>query len=234
MLAYSGVVAPVRGRTWFATALQDLRAQRTTRRAVYRRMLGRQLVRLAVVLVAVVLVPLGAAAVPVVTAHVPHGPHDLARQFVNLSTAVEVGTLLLIQLVIIGRGARIPGFRKLAPLLPRTAAERREWTLVSIGAGVSEELLYRGVLPALMLILDPRLSLVDVMLLQAVLFGVAHYYQGLVGMVATAVVGALLGLSVLATGSLWPAVVAHVVLDARFVLLPPSALAWTEDAVPLS
>ncbi|MFB6240732.1 MAG: type II CAAX prenyl endopeptidase Rce1 family protein, partial [Gemmatimonadota bacterium] len=43
----------------------------------------------------------------------------------------------------------------------------------------------------------------------AVAFGIAHGYQRAVGVVRAGVLGVLLGLPVLFTGSLYPAVVAH-------------------------
>ena len=44
-------------------------------------------------------------------------------------------------------------------------------------------------------------------------FAVLHSYQGVLGVVRTGVVGVIMGAVFLHTGSLWPLIVAHVVID---------------------
>ena len=44
-------------------------------------------------------------------------------------------------------------------------------------------------------------------------FAVLHSYQGVLGVVRTGVVGVIMGAVFLHTGSLWPPMVAHVVID---------------------
>jgi membrane protease YdiL (CAAX protease family) len=62
----------------------------------------------------------------------------------------------------------------------------------------------------------------------ATVFGLAHVYQGAAGVVVTTMMGAVLGLLVVATGSLLPAVVLHAVLDLRALLVAPRAAAPAE------
>jgi membrane protease YdiL (CAAX protease family) len=44
-------------------------------------------------------------------------------------------------------------------------------------------------------------------------FGVLHAYQGAIGMLRAGTMGAVLAWGLLASGSLWPPLVAHVVID---------------------
>jgi membrane protease YdiL (CAAX protease family) len=53
----------------------------------------------------------------------------------------------------------------------------------------------------------------------AAVFGAAHLYQGLAGVAATTTLGAVLGLLVITTGSLLPAMVLHALIDLRILLL---------------
>jgi membrane protease YdiL (CAAX protease family) len=46
-----------------------------------------------------------------------------------------------------------------------------------------------------------------------VVFGLLHAYQGPLGMMRTALLGLLLAASLLLSGSIWPAITAHVALD---------------------
>ena len=50
-------------------------------------------------------------------------------------------------------------------------------------------------------------------LLSSAVFGVLHAYQGWLGMVRTGMLGLLLAAAFLLSGSLWPCIVAHAILD---------------------
>jgi membrane protease YdiL (CAAX protease family) len=93
---------------------------------------------------------------------------------------------------------------------PRTAEERALWAGVSLLAGVGEEISYRGVLFVLLTALLPIPAAVAV---AALAFGVAHLVQG--WRAAPIVFAFAVGfqLLVLATGSLLPAMAAHVLYD---------------------
>ena len=98
----------------------------------------------------------------------------------------------------------------LRELLPRTPAERRVFLLLSMTAGLAEEVAYRGyVIPAL----APLVGTGGAAVLGSVAFGVVHGYQGMLGVVRTALVGGLLAWGFLASGSLWPAILAHASID---------------------
>jgi membrane protease YdiL (CAAX protease family) len=118
------------------------------------------------------------------------------------------------------RGHRIRGQDSFAAMLPRTPAERVYAGLVSLGAGISEELAFRGFLIATgvgLLGLSPVAALV----VATVVFALAHLYQGAAGAVATLLLGALFGALYLATGSLLLPMLVHAAIDLRSLLLVP-------------
>ena len=124
-----------------------------------------------------------------------------------------------------GRGQPPPVAGDIDVLLPRTPRERRWYTGVAITAGVCEEVLYRGLLLVVATLLAPGLPQWLLALAVAAAFGLAHVYQGPAGVAVTTTMGAVLGLLVVATGSLLPAVLLHVAADLRVLLLMPRAAA---------
>jgi uncharacterized protein len=122
-----------------------------------------------------------------------------------------------------GRHAEPPAHATLA-LLPRTAGERRLFTLVGLTAGICEEWLYRAFFLAVVAALaggPPGWVLVVV---AGVAFGLAHAYQGIGGIVLTGVLGGVLAALYLSTGSLLLPVLLHAVIDLRFLLVPTRVL----------
>ena len=96
-------------------------------------------------------------------------------------------------------------------LLPRTATERGLFVLLSLSAGVGEELAFRGFLiPAVELASGSRALAVVV---SSLAFGMRHSYQGAGGVLRAGALGALLAAPLLATGSLYPSIAAHALYD---------------------
>jgi len=122
------------------------------------------------------------------------------------------------------RGQAPPVVGDIDVLLPRTPRERRWYAGVAITAGICEEVLYRGVVLVVAMLLAPGLPRWVLALGVAAVFGLAHIYQGAAGVVVTTMMGAVLGLLVLATGSLLPAVL-HGAADLRALLLVPRTVA---------
>jgi len=116
----------------------------------------------------------------------------------------------------------LDGFRRLAvrrgwhetaileALIPRTNGERAVFGVLSVAAGVGEELAYRGYL---ILAVAPVVGGVGALVLSSFVFGVLHAYQGALGMMRTALMGGVLGVGFLLSGSLWPAIVGHALVD---------------------
>lgn len=98
----------------------------------------------------------------------------------------------------------------LAPFLPKSP-RALAWGLgVSLAAGVAEEIAYRGFLMAYVSSLAPSWAAIAV---SALLFGAAHLYQGLVGVMATAALGAVFAVMYLSTGSLLLPMLMHALID---------------------
>jgi uncharacterized protein len=109
-------------------------------------------------------------------------------------------------------------------LLPRTRSERRLFTVVGLTAGVCEEWLYRGFFLAVVAALSGGLPVPALVAIAAVAFGVAHAYQGWTGVVSTGVLGGVMALLYLGTGSLLVPVLLHAAIDLRFLLVPARVL----------
>jgi membrane protease YdiL (CAAX protease family) len=128
-----------------------------------------------------------------------------------------------------GRHAEPPGQATLA-LLPRTAGERRLFSVVGVTAGVCEEWLYRGFFLAVVSALAGGPSTGVLVVVAAVAFGLAHAYQGPAGIVSTGVLGGVMAAVYLQTGSLLLPVLLHVVIDLRFLLVPARVLPASREA----
>jgi membrane protease YdiL (CAAX protease family) len=107
-------------------------------------------------------------------------------------------------------------------LLPVTAEERRLFTAVALTAGITEEVVFRGFLLVYLTDVFPGMPVSSAMVVSAALFGLAHSYQGGLGVLLTGLAGYwLAGLYVL-TGSLLVPIVVHALVDLRLLLvLPP-------------
>lgn len=99
----------------------------------------------------------------------------------------------------------------LRQILPRTLQEKSLFAGVSLAAGLGEELAYRSyAIPALAMLLG---STWGAAVLSSGIFGFLHAYQGGLGVVRTAVLGFALAAVFILSGSIWPAIVAHTVID---------------------
>ena len=96
-------------------------------------------------------------------------------------------------------------------LIPVTRREKGLYAGLSLCAGFGEELAYRGyAIPAVIMAGG---SAPVALALTSAAFAVLHSYQGVLGVVRTGVVGVILGGVFLHTGSLWPPIVGHVLID---------------------
>ena len=110
-------------------------------------------------------------------------------------------------------------------IIPTTARERIWFAIISIGAGVSEELLFRGLLIWYLNFFFPQIGLVLLIVISSAVFGYCHLYQGWAGMVGTGIVGALFAWLYLSTGSLILPMAVHALVDLRILaVLTPRRL----------
>lgn len=96
------------------------------------------------------------------------------------------------------------------PLLPHTSDELVHFSLVSITAGLCEELLFRGFVLGYLAALIPYPAAI---VISAALFGMAHAYQGNRGILQTGLVGLGLALLLALSGSLWLPMALHAAVD---------------------
>jgi membrane protease YdiL (CAAX protease family) len=158
-------------------------------------------------------------------------PHRLdVASWLGAHTVVFLGAIALAAAyfsLAIGQGLRAAvdpalrarigkAMRSLQFALPVSASERRWWILVSISAGVCEEILYRGFLTHYFsgtLVAGFHFGAVGAWLVCALAFGLAHAYQGIAGVVRTTAAGLVLGLIAILCGSLLPCIVLHILAD---------------------
>lgn len=106
---------------------------------------------------------------------------------------------------------------------------------VCLTAGICEEIIYRGFLIQYFVDLPLGLSLTTALLLSSVLFGLAHFGQGPVGMFSTGLFGGLAGVQFLATGNLFLPMVIHALVDLRALTIPvPSGTEQTSASGTLT
>ena len=96
-------------------------------------------------------------------------------------------------------------------LLPKSASESFVWIAVSLCAGICEELVYRGYLQRQLWNLTS--SLPAALILQSVIFGCGHIYQGWRPALVTAIYGLVFGLVAAWRRSIIPGALAHAIVD---------------------
>ena len=98
----------------------------------------------------------------------------------------------------------------LSGIAPQSAAERRVFALMAITAGICEEILFRGLLLAVLVALTGTWPAV---ILSSAIFGLGHAYQGWKGVGKTGAAGLLLALLAVGSGSLFVPILVHAVGD---------------------
>jgi membrane protease YdiL (CAAX protease family) len=156
------------------------------------------------------------------------GVHLAAQQKIGTSfgwgfAAAFVGGSLL-QVVLVRRSASarektLRPFKRFAFILPVTGKERAWFALVSVTAGICEEVLYRGFLIRYLSNGPWHVGLWIALAIASISFGLGHGYQGLSGIIGTAVLGAIMAMLFLASGSLWLPMALHAIIDLRILLL---------------
>jgi membrane protease YdiL (CAAX protease family) len=129
---------------------------------------------------------------------------------------VVCGMLLLQARSVIGKPETHAKTREqigwLSFLTPHTERELRTFNVVSVTAGVCEEVVFRGFLIAY-LIAWLGVPFWGAALLSSLVFGLGHMYQGPVGILRTGVAGGVMALLYGLTGSLWVPMLAHALMD---------------------
>jgi membrane protease YdiL (CAAX protease family) len=215
------VVAPLLGKRRFQRLVEAIASDPAARGRFYRRTVLRSW---AITIGALTVIGLLTGQTPASIGL--RGPTN-GRSFAG-STLVGACVGLGLGAILVTLVARKPGGRETlrkamgpaAVVLPVTASERHYFLLVSLTAGVTEELAFRGFLLSFFRWIAPDANRLTLVLVSGVVFGLAHLYQGWRGMITTGIVGGLLADAALASGSLLLVMVIHTALDARWSLLP--------------
>ena len=96
-------------------------------------------------------------------------------------------------------------------ILPETPRQHRIFHTVAFAAGVTEEIIYRGFLIGVLALLLPMPAAA---VLAVAIFITAHAYQGWQGMARIIPITLVLTLTFVLSGSLWPGIILHVMVDA--------------------
>lgn len=129
------------------------------------------------------------------------------------AAATAVAGLVFVWIIVrIGERIGLPESGMALALMPRNGPEIRGFLMLAGAAAVCEEYLFRGFAQGVVgqAIGSPWPAVG----LASISFGISHGYQRLIGILRATVLGALLALPVVWTGSLFPAIVAHFWINA--------------------
>jgi uncharacterized protein len=133
---------------------------------------------------------------------------DWTEDFILAATFWIAASILLTAIGVMMKLAHLSTPQKiLAQLAPKNAFELMLWVLLSISAGICEELVFRGYLLQQFSHVGKRLWFG--VLGSSLLFGVAHGYEGVSGILAISIYGAMFCLLAIMRGSLRPGMIAH-------------------------
>jgi membrane protease YdiL (CAAX protease family) len=119
----------------------------------------------------------------------------------------------------------LPQMSAARPLLPHTPGELRGFKLLSVTAGICEEVMYRGYIWWYLAVWTGPWGGA---LLSALLFGAGHLYMDRKAAVRAGIVGAVMAGIVLGCGSLWTAMILHAAIDVNSGSLAFHALRRTQ------
>jgi len=127
----------------------------------------------------------------------------------------DVGIAVMFWLVVVAvlfvlekfLGTNPTGVKAVGVLLPQGVAEMAAWVILASTAGFCEEIIFRGYFQRQFFALTGKSELA--IALQALIFGMAHIYQGVKGALTIAIYGAMFGVLAAARKSLRPGMIQH-------------------------
>ncbi|NER12095.1 CPBP family intramembrane metalloprotease [Leptobacterium flavescens] len=96
--------------------------------------------------------------------------------------------------------------------LPITREEKRLWDYVSVTAGITEEILYRGYFFYALGVIFPGLSLIHILLITTIMFGLGHIYLGK-EVIRPTILGLFFGIFYIIFDSVFPVIIIHIAQD---------------------
>lgn len=128
--------------------------------------------------------------------------------------------VIIIMPLLMMKGNNVKVFEKIDFMLPKTIRQRVAFFFIVVTAGVCEEIIFRGASTYLLMNIGVELPLWVVGVIGAVLFGLAHWYQGITGIVTPRFLGYVMFNLYVQTGSLLVPIVLHFLIDVKFVFMP--------------
>jgi uncharacterized protein len=102
------------------------------------------------------------------------------------------------------------GLGDVVELLPSTIRERRWFRATAVTAGICEEVLYRGFL---IWYVGHALGAAAAIAISSLVFGAGHIYQGVSGVIKTSVIGLVMAMIYVWSGTLWAPMLIHASVD---------------------
>ena len=128
---------------------------------------------------------------------------------VALWTAAAIGAAALILVAFKAAGMRETAI--MHEIIPVTRLEKSVFCGLSVSAGICEELAFRGFLLTAVTIASG--SVAAGVLLSSIAFGLLHAHQNAAGAARAALLGVALCIPLLITGSIYPSMTAHALID---------------------
>jgi uncharacterized protein len=214
------LVEPLIGRWFWRHFRRELGARADARLRLYRRTLALEWGYAALVVATVARLPRPRGALGLVAPSLAGLSGAVAPALVGCVVGLSAALFVPV-MTARGREFMQRALGEAGALLPANGRERIWFVALGLSAGFCEELLYRGFLIFWIERFWP--SAIGALVVSTLLFGVAHLYQGARGVVGTTLLGAALGGLYVATGSLWPSIALHALIDLRAALLSPPA-----------
>ncbi len=132
----------------------------------------------------------------------------------DIGVAFAFWLAVIVLLVLVGHvlGQNTQAKKVFLILMPRGPLEMILWVVLSISAGFCEEFVFRGYLQKQFFAFTGSNAVA--IIAQALVFGVAHGYQGVKGMITITLYGALFGILAVMRKSLRPGMIQHAMQDA--------------------
>ncbi len=159
-------------------------------------------------------------------------PYDWGTTLILIAVGlVSIGgglIIIILRLKTTGKTRLVAGLAPVRDLLPHTARERGLWIVLSISAGVCEEVVFRGFLPWYFLQIGTlagwQFPFWTALVLSTLIFGLIHAYQGKRGILLTVLLGALFAYCYAITGSLLLPIILHALIGVRNGFIAPLLL----------
>jgi uncharacterized protein len=159
-------------------------------------------------------------------------PGVLTTDIVWIAGSVALGMAIGGALLLVWRWLGWGRVRRLyrSPSAARGWDEAPAAAALALAAGVAEELFFRLALP--LAVAGATGSGWAGIAAGTAVFGLAHRYQGALGLVLTSVAGAAFAYLHLWTGALWLVMALHTAVDLNALILRPWLAGWGADAAP--